>query len=731
MLDKPEKIIKFIRTKSDHPMKMKELAKALGIPNPMYSQFRQVIKALISSGELVKLKRGRIGLASEMNVRVGIISVARGGFGFLIVEDEERDIFLPSSNLGTALDGDKVMVRLTGVSDDRKTGTVIKIVERTQRNIVGIFQKGRNFSAVVPDNKKLHRDIYIPPDKILNAKDGEKVVAVITEWDDPYRNPEGEIIERLGFPNQPGVDMLTIVKSYNFVMAFPDEVLSGAEQASATLYDEEIARRYDFTGDDVYTIDPSDAKDYDDAVSVTKDAQGFSLSVHIADVSYFVKEGTPLDKEAFQRGNSVYLPGMVIPMLPVILSNDVCSLKPNKKRLAFTVVIKFDKKGKMLSWRLYDSVIKSKAKFSYEEIQEYFDNGEASDKIKRVSTNLTYARELAKLLNFQRFKQGSLDFDLPESMIILNKKGEVTELGNKVRLEAHRLVEEFMLVANKAVALEVFRKAQPFIYRVHDKPDIDKLESFSSLVKQLGYHFTVSPQMKPVTFAKFLNKIQDVPEADFINELMLRSMQKAVYQRENIGHFGLAFDHYSHFTSPIRRYPDLLVHRLLRKLKNGRYPHPYAKKVHAVIDAVSSHCSDTERVAERAEREAVKIKQMSFMAKHVGSEYSAVISGVTAYGFYVRLDNLGAEGMVRMSTIDDDYYHYDEKNYRIIGQRNKRVYRLGDKIIVGVLKVDKVAGEMDLFIVQPPKNTKIKTSKQKAKKIFVKNKKAKKSKQKR
>ena len=363
-------------------MKMKELAKALGIPNPLYNQFRNVVKSLISSGELVKLKRGRIGLASQMNIAVGKISITRGGFGFLMVEGDPNDIFLPPNSLLTALDGDKVMVRLTGIEKDRKVGTVIKIVERAKRNIVGLFQKGRNFSCVVPDNKKLHRDIYIPHSETLKAKDGEKVVVVITEWDDPYRNPEGKITERLGLPHQPGVDMLTIVKSYNYMMSFPDEVLAEAEEASAYLSDEEFTRREDFTRQAVYTIDPSDAKDHDDAVSVTKDDRGYTLSVHIADVAHFVTEGSELDKEAFERGNSVYLPGMVIPMLPEILSNDVCSLKPNRKRLAFSVVIKFDDTGKMLHWQFYDSVIKSKAKLSYEEVQHFFDTAEVSPKIR-------------------------------------------------------------------------------------------------------------------------------------------------------------------------------------------------------------------------------------------------------------------------------------------------------------------------------------------------------------
>ena len=695
-------------------MKMKELAKALSIKSSQYPKFRNVIKALIESGELVKLKRSRIGLADEMNVRVGKISVTRGGAGYLICENEEVDVFVSKTKLGVALDGDTVMVRLIGYEKDQPSGVVIKIVERAQRNIVGVFKKGRNFSVVIPDNKKIHRDIYIPQAESLDAKDGEKVVINITAWDDPYQNPEGKITERLGFPGQPGVDMLTVIKTYNFPQVFPDEVISEAEVASAKLGGEEFAKREDLSEEPVYTIDPFDAKDHDDAVSVVKTDSGYNLGVHIADVAHYVEEGSELDKEALKRGNSVYLPGTVIPMLPEILSNETCSLKPNRKRLAFSVMIDFDEKGKMLKWRIAETVIKSKAKLSYEEVQEYFNTGEVTDKIKRVKTNLNHARTLAKLLNQQRFKDGSLDFDLPEAKIIMNQRGEVLELGSKIRLESHRLVEEFMLIANQAVALEVFRKAQPFIYRVHDKPDFDRLQAFSALLKPIGYKFPISKNMQPVQFARFLDEIKDAPEADFLNDLLLRSMKKAVYQRENIGHFGLAFKHYTHFTSPIRRYPDLLVHRLLRQLGKGTYPARIAKKVPSLIDRVSAHCSDTERVAEAAEREAIKLKQMSYMAKHIGNHYEGVITGVTNYGFFVRLDNMGVEGMVRMSTIDDDYYAFDEKNYRIIGKRSGKVFRLSDKIKVGVMTVDVAAAQMDLYIVEDKKKS-AKQSKSKSK----------------
>jgi len=700
----PKEIISFIKKKVDYPLKMKELAKALQISSADYAQFRKTVKSLINTGELVKLKRGRIGLASELNVKVGVISITRGGAGYLITEGEEDDIYIPPPQLLTALDGDTVMVRLNGYYGEKRKGAVIKIIKRTERNIVGTFHKSQHFNFVIPDNKKIHRDIYIPSPDTLKAKEGEKVVTHITAWEDPYLNPEGNITERLGFPEQPGVDMLTVIKNHNLPEKFPDNVLQEAEKVAIKLPEAEIKKRLDLTAQNVCTIDPADAKDHDDAIFVEKLPDGYRLFVHIADVSHYVKEGSAMDKEAFVRGNSVYLPGKVIPMLPQLLSNDVCSLKVNRTRLAHSVIMTFDKKGKMIDWHRANTLIKSKAKLSYEEVQKFFDTDEMTSNLKKVAKSLIVARELAHLLNRKRFREGSLDFDLPESMIILNKNGEVIELGNKVRLEAHRLVEEFMLAANRAVALEVFRDGQPFLYRVHDKPSLEKLKDFSSMMKYLGYSFPVSPQMKPKAFALFLKKIKDSPKADFINELLLRSMKKAVYQRHNIGHFGLAFNHYTHFTSPIRRYPDLLVHRLLRKLRNGKYPPAYAKKVDATIDHAGEHCSETERIAETAEREAIKVKQMSYMAKQIGNEFEGVISGIIPYGFFVRLNKMGVEGMVRISSIDNDYYVYNEKHYSITGRRTKQVFQLGDRVTVRVVQVNKIANEMDLMLINPQKH---------------------------
>lgn len=691
-------IIDYLRYKASHPLKIKELAKELSISPRDYSSFRNLVKGLIESGKLVKLKRGRIGVPSELNLVVGRISMTKGGYGTITTESGEPVVINPS-NLLTALDGDKVTVRVGTTPEQELYGTVIKVLERTDRSIVGIFHRGRHFSSVVPDDKRLRRDIYIPNRLSKKASDGDRVVIRITVWDDPYRNPEGEVLEVLGKPDDPGVELLTIIKSFNLPEEFPGRVLKEADAVSAHFTRDEMKRRRDFTNEMVYTIDPADAKDHDDAISVEKTNRGYRLGVYIADVSHFVRDETGLDSEAFKRSNSVYLPGTVIPMLPEQLSNNLCSLKPNRRRLVYATLMNISGKGKLLDWEIVGGVVNSRAKLSYEEVQEFFSNGKQNDRIAKVTDSLKIARELATILHKRRMANGSLDFDLPEAKIVMNKKGEVIEIGNRVRLESHRLVEEFMLVANQAVALHVFRMGQKFLYRVHGKPDLEKLEAFSYLMSTLGYNFPVSENIRPIQFSRFLDKVKGKPEEELINELMLRSMKKAVYQPKNIGHFGLAFTHYTHFTSPIRRYPDLIVHRLLKKLDGGRYPVKLDKRLDSILTNVGRHCSEIERIAEAAEREAIKIKQVAFMSKRIGEHYEGVISGILNFGFFVRLDNMGAEGMVRFSSLDDDYYRFDEKHFRLVGRRTGRTFRMGDPVKVGILSVDKVKNEIDLYLV--------------------------------
>ncbi len=693
-------IIDYLRYKAGRPLKPKELAAQLGVSDANYRKFRDLLKKMTDEGKLVQLRRGRIGVPGEMSLVVGPISISRTGYGTVYNENQEP-IVIPPDKVITALDGDKVMVRMESETGDDLYGKVIRVLERAEQKLVGTFFKGKGFNYVIPDNKKIRRDIYIPNKDTKKARDGERVLVRLTDWDDPSRNPEGEVLEKIGLIGESGTDLLTVIKKYGLPGEFPRQVIEESGLAEEYFNDAEIKKRRDFSNELIYTIDPADAKDHDDAVTVTRTKSGYRLGVHIADVSHFVRENTLLDKEAFARGNSVYLPGMVIPMLPEKLSNELCSLKPNRKRLVYSIIIEFDKQGKELSWEIVEGVITSRAKLSYEEVQEYFNTGTVTPKLKKIAENLNAARELAQLLMKNRMADGSLDFDLPESKITLNKKGEIVEIANRVRLESHRLIEEFMLVANRAIALHVFRMAQKFLYRVHDKPDLEKLEAFSYLVSTLGYRFPVSPNMRPIQFSHFLDKLKGKPEEEFLNELMLRSMKKAVYQQKNIGHFGLAFEHYTHFTSPIRRYPDLIVHRLLKKLKTGKYPVELNKKLDTILANIGKHCSDTERTAEEAEREAVKIKQVAFMSHHVGDEYNGVISGILNFGFFVRLNNLGVEGMVRLSTLDDDYYSYDERRFRLVGKRTGRIFQMGDTVAVGVMQVNQIKNEIDFCLIEP------------------------------
>jgi ribonuclease R len=687
-------------------MKIKELAQAMNVSRSEYPSFRHAVKRLTAEGRLIRLKRGRIGSVDQMDVVVGTLSVNRSGRGFLEVEGASGDIVILDAGLLTALDGDRVLVRSVGERAGRQAGVVIKVLKRSDRNIVGVLHKQDGLTFVRPDNTKIHRDIYVSPADSRKAQDGEKVVVKLTAWDDPHTNPRGKVSERLGYPSAPGIDMLSIIKSYNLLEHFSAETVKQAETASALDIREEQQRRLDLTGECIYTIDPFDAKDHDDAISISKIQEGYRLGVHIADVSFYVPEGSAVDSEALERGNSVYLPGMVIPMLPEVLSNDICSLRPNRRRLAHSVIIDFDQKGKPLTWQVKDTVIRSRAKLSYEEVQEFFNSQTATPRIKRVADSLRLARELARLLTKRRETNGSLDFDLPEAKIILGDQGEVLELGNNIRLESHRLVEEFMLAANQAVALELYRSGKPLLYRVHDKPTLEKLTVFAQMMNQLGFSFPVSQKITSIQFSRFLKRVKDLPEADFINELMLRTMQKAVYQGQNIGHFGLAFAHYTHFTSPIRRYPDLLVHRLLRKLKQGKYTSSMTNRMPTVIDRVGKKCSETERIAEVVEREAVRTKQITYMSRHLGEKYEGVISGTMSYGFFVRLKNMGVEGLVRFSSIDDDYYHYDEKRFSIIGRRTGKSFRMGDAVTVGVASVNQERKEIDLYLIEGRTNEK-------------------------
>ncbi len=695
-----EKILRFLSGGPHEPLKLRELAKRMDVPDEEYGDFRRTIRSMLRDGTLLKAKRGRIGLPGKTNAVVGRLVSGKSGYGFVVPEDGTDDVYVRDENVGYAFHGDKVLVTILGRRrGPAREGTVTKILSRAKRHLVGTYRQSKFSDYVTPDDRRLSRDIYIAPQDSKNAKDGQKVVVSLTDWPDVHTGPEGKIAEVLGYPDDPGMDILCLIKEFGLPLIFPEEVEQESQRIATTVGKEELAGRLDLRDKNCFTIDPADAKDHDDAVSLEIQPNGnYLLGVHIADVSHYVRENSELDREALKRGNSVYLVDRVIPMLPEKLSNEVCSLKPNRVRLSYSVIMEIDPQGKRVDYQIKESVLRSKAKLDYDEVQGFFNGDSPSKRIEGLENDLLEMRKLSRKLLERRLARGSLDFDLPEARVVLAKDGRVLDILRVARLESHRLIEEFMLLANQTVAEHVTRVSVPFLYRIHEEPDQEKMEAFSDFVSTLGYSFSAAGRVRPKKIQRFLKSLEGKPEESLINEILLRSLKKACYTPENIGHFGLAFSHYTHFTSPIRRYPDLIVHRILKELESGRYSVKRQTQMLGRLPKIGEITSERERLAEEAERESIKIKQVEFMQDKLGEEYGGLISGVVPFGFFVRLDNLLAEGLVRVSSLGDDYYIFDEKGRRWVGRRSKRIYKLGDKIRVQVVRVDRVQKEIDFIL---------------------------------
>jgi ribonuclease R len=695
-----EKILEFMSQVAYRPVKLRELAKTMKIPEEEYGVFRRTVRCMLRDGLLVKIKRGRIGLPDKLNLVVGNLVSAKNGYGFVVPEDKSEDVYIKAEDVGTALHGDKVVVRLYGRRrGPTREGAVIKILKRARTNLVGTYHHGKFFNFVEPDDRRIQRDIYVNPVNSQEAQDGQKVLVSMEEWIDPHLGPEGKVVEVLGYPDDPGMDILTLIKDYGLPLSFPEEVQYEVEEQDKKIGKKELLDRIDFRNKNCFTIDPSDAKDHDDAVSLERKADGnYLLGVHIAEVSYYVKENSALDREALKRGNSIYLVDRVIPMLPEKLSNDLCSLKPHRNRLTFSCLLELDPDGELVKYQIVESVIRSKAKLDYDEVQRFFDSGESTARLKGLEDDLLEMKKLSQRLLEKRIEKGSLDFDLPEAKVVLGKDGKVQEIFEVARLESHRLIEEFMLLANQTVARHVSRLGMPLLYRVHEEPDTEKMQAFSDFVATLGYSFKFSGKIRPKKIQRFLKSVEGKPEEELINELLLRSLKKACYQPENIGHFGLAFAHYTHFTSPIRRYPDLLVHRLLKEIEKGKYTFERQNQLLHRLPRIGEITSETERMADEVERESIRIKQIEYMGDKLGEEYEGLISGVVPFGFFVRLDNLLAEGLVRVSSLEDDYYLFDERRHRWVGGHNKKIFKLGDRVKVLVTRVDKEEKEIDFIL---------------------------------
>ncbi len=693
-----EKIKTSLKSNS-HAPRIRELARMLSIPEPQYRQFRQLVKSLRNTA-ILDARRGKLFLSERQGSIIGTYTPSRAGYGFVQPEDGSDEFFIARDRAGgLLLPGDKVEVRLLRPAweEMKREGEVLRVIERQTDQLVGTFHPTSRANYVIPDGLGERWEIYVPKEKTKSARAGQKVVVKLLPHKPGVWGLEGEISEVLGDASNSEAIIQGLVFSYRIPVEFPREVQRELTALPDKVGPEDLKGRRDFRKKVTFTIDPIDAKDHDDAVSLEKlPNKNWLLGVHIADVSHYVREGTAVDKEAVKRGNSVYLPGRVIPMLPHALSSNLCSLLPKKDRLAYSCMMELSPDGVVKSYEIGRAVIHSAAKLTYEEVQDVFDGGAARKKLSKFVEPLEAMHQLSKLLSQNRMKKGSLDFDLPEDEIIMDDQGRVVDLKRSVRLDSHRLVEEFMLLANQTVARFASGFNIPLLYRVHGTPDEEKIEAFFSILTELGHKFSHKGPITPLRLAHVLKVVAGKPEEELINEILLRSLKKAVYQDENIGHFGLAFDRYLHFTSPIRRYPDLLVHRVINEYQTGKLSQVRFEQHKKLARRLGPHCSATERTADELEREAVKVKQLEFMQDKVGERYAGVVSGVTNFGVFVRLGDMGVEGMIRLRDLTDDYYVLDERGHRLTGRKTKKSIHLGDKIAVWVVRVDREAGRIDL-----------------------------------
>ena len=685
----------FFKENPGSSFKSKEVAKRIKIKDDQsYLLLKSNLHELVSEQFLTRNgKRYKLYTLPESNILIGHFNLNDGGYGFVTPKNSKTgDIFIAARNINSAFHGDKVEVVLFAKQKGKNLeGQITKVIERKRKEIVGQLKKSKSFYFVTPDDPKIHRDIYVDEKNLKDSKTGDKVAIGKISWEDRMQNPVGEIVEVIGKEGTLHAEVTSIAREFGIPFIFNEKTHLEAEKINLEIDEKEIGKRIDFRSKNVFTIDPVDAKDFDDALSIEKLENGnYKVGVHIADVSHYVKAGTSIDKEASGRGNSVYLVGKAIPMLPEKLSNNICSLVPNEDRLTFSVIFEMTDKGNLLNHQIAKTIINSKRRFTYEEAQKIIESGEGD-----FANEVRLLNELARQLRNTRMKTGSFEFFSPEVEFQLDESGYPSNILKKEIKESNMLVEEFMLLANKTIAERIFSRGNvPFVYRVHDFPDEEKITEFTRFVKSLGYSFNPKGGKAATQFNQLMQQVKGTEEEGVISELAVRSMAKAIYSTKNIGHYGLGFKNYTHFTSPIRRYADLLVHRVLDKTLISKSGKNYSLDQ---LTKICEHISATERTAMEAERRSVKLKKIQFLQNKLGEEFHAVISGVVNYGIFVELTDILAEGLIRARDLEGDFYVLDEKKYSLIGKRTKKQFRLGDKITVKLVRVDLDNLELDFI----------------------------------
>lgn len=686
------------------PMKFKELAMLLQVPKERRDELRQILEALESEGKIYLSKRGKY-CRGEAKRLTGIFRASLKGFGFVVIEGEEQDIYIAEEDTNTAMDQDEVEVVITREPDGRsREGKIVRIVNRALTKVVGLYQvrKGKSYGFVIPDNQRLSSDIFVPVEYSKGAVDGHKVVVELTSYGDDRRSPEGKVVEIIGHINDPGTDILSIVKGYDLPLEFPEKVLNQAERVAKPVSEADRQGRQDLRDWQMVTIDGEDAKDLDDAVSIAREGDCYILGVHIADVTNYVQENSALDREAFKRGTSVYLVDRVIPMLPHTLSNGICSLNQGEDRLALSCIMKIDEKGRVVDHEIAETVIRVDQRMSYTSVKKILEDHDPKEtkKYQELVPMFEEMSRLSKILREHRRIRGSIDFDFPETKMILDEKGRPLELQPYERNVATRMIEDFMLLANETVAEDYYWQELPFVYRTHEAPDEEKIRTLATFINNFGYSMHVGAnEVRPKEIQKLLAKVEGSPQEAMISRLALRSMKQAKYTPENSGHFGLAAAYYTHFTSPIRRYPDLQIHRIIKDNIRGRMQEEKIVHYDKILPEVTKHASEMERRAEEAERETVKLKKVEYMQQHLGEIFEGVISSITKWGMYVELPNT-VEGLVHVANMRDDHYEYDEKRYELIGAHTNKVYKLGQRIWIQVTGADRLLRTIDFEIAE-------------------------------